>query len=133
MQGMGRATRSRSDRAVVFLAGEDLLLFINDPGNTAGMRPELRAELAYGVFLATEWVPLRETVESFLVGGKDWASGCHSCTPPPASPSTAVEQRCAFKPAGPGPKALRPASSAQLWRAGRRTQPSRAPREPASF
>jgi hypothetical protein len=74
MQGMGRATRSRSERAIVLLAGEDLLMFVRDPGNIAGLRPELHAELEYGLFLANEGDPLRETVASFLAGGEEWAS-----------------------------------------------------------
>ncbi len=73
MQGMGRATRSRSDRAVVLLTGEDLLLFINDPGNIAGMRAELQAEIAYGLYLATQGASLSDAVQSFYEGGDDWA------------------------------------------------------------
>ena len=36
MQGMGRATRSRSDRAVVILTGEELLLVFAGPGQPFG-------------------------------------------------------------------------------------------------
>ncbi len=73
MQGMGRATRSRSDRAVVFLAGEDLLTFVRDPGNLAGLRAELQAEIAYGLFLAGEGHELGPVVASFLAADEDWA------------------------------------------------------------
>jgi hypothetical protein len=73
MQGMGRATRSRSDRAVVLLTGEDLLMFVRDVGNLAGLRAELQAELAYGLFLSSEGHDLRSVVDSFLSADGDWA------------------------------------------------------------
>jgi hypothetical protein len=73
MQGMGRATRSRSDRAVVLLSGEDLLMFIRDPNNLAGLRAEQQAELKYGLFLSAEGHDLASVVESFLSADDEWA------------------------------------------------------------
>jgi len=72
VQGMGRATRSRSDRAIVLLTAEDLLTFVNDPGNLTGMRPELQAEIAYGQYLARERASLDDAVTAFLAGGSEW-------------------------------------------------------------
>jgi hypothetical protein len=73
MQGMGRATRGRSDRAVILMAGEDLIEFLRDPTSLAGLRPELQAELGYGLFLAQEeGVDLSDIVESFLARDDDW-------------------------------------------------------------
>jgi len=72
MQGMGRATRSRTDRAVVLMAGEDLIDFLRDPENLAGMRPELQAELGYGLFLAQEDEDLPDLVEAFLERTEEW-------------------------------------------------------------
>jgi hypothetical protein len=72
MQGMGRATRSRNDHAVVLMAGEDLIDFLRDPENLAGMRPELQAELRYGLFLSQEGEDLSDLVRAFVERSDDW-------------------------------------------------------------
>lgn len=72
MQGMGRATRSRTDHAVVLMAGETLIDFLRDPGNLVGLRAELQAELGYGLYLAQEEYDLAEIVDSFLERDAEW-------------------------------------------------------------
>lgn len=72
LQGMGRATRSRSDRAVVVLSRQDLIDFVRDPGNLVGLRAEAQAEIQYGLYLAAEEEPLEGLVETFLEGGEEW-------------------------------------------------------------
>lgn len=66
VQGMGRATRSQTDRAVVVLAGEDLVDFLRNPQNLAGLRAEIQAEIEYGIYLATESEDVLPIIQSFL-------------------------------------------------------------------
>ncbi len=72
MQGMGRATRSRNDHAVVLMAGESLIDFLRDRGNLVGLRAELQAELGYGLYLAQGEHDLNAIIESFLERDADW-------------------------------------------------------------
>lgn len=72
MQGMGRATRSRTDRAVVLMAGEALVDFLREPANLTGLRPELQAELSYGMYLAREGEDLDAVVDAFVGKSEGW-------------------------------------------------------------
>ncbi len=72
MQGMGRATRHRNDHAVVLMASEPLIDFLREPGNLVGLRPELQAELQYGLYLAREGHGLTSIVNSFLARNEAW-------------------------------------------------------------
>jgi hypothetical protein len=48
-QAVGRCTRDESDYAVVIIDGKDLLKWFCTHENTAGMHPELQAEIAFGL------------------------------------------------------------------------------------
>lgn len=72
MQGMGRATRGRSDRAVVLLLGGRVPEFVQDPSNLRGLRPDVQAEIRFGIYLATEHADLDEVVDGFLAAGDAW-------------------------------------------------------------
>jgi hypothetical protein len=68
VQGMGRATRSRSDRAVVLVSGSRLIDFLADPENRRALRAEIQAELEYAIWLATEGHDLRTVIDDFENG-----------------------------------------------------------------
>jgi hypothetical protein len=67
-QGMGRATRSRTDRAVVLVSGKQLLDFIANPENRMALRAELQAELGYAVWLSSAGHDLEEAIAEFRDG-----------------------------------------------------------------
>jgi hypothetical protein len=48
-QALGRCTRDESDYSVVIVDGNDLLKWFCTKENTAGMHPELQAEIAFGL------------------------------------------------------------------------------------
>jgi hypothetical protein len=68
MQGMGRATRSRTDRATVLLSGQSLIDFLSNPDNRAALRAELQAEIEYALWLASEEHDLRDVIDDFVAG-----------------------------------------------------------------
>jgi hypothetical protein len=68
VQGMGRATRSRSDRAVVLLSDSRLVDFLADPDNRRALRAEIQAELEYAIWLASGGHDLRGVIDSFVAG-----------------------------------------------------------------
>jgi hypothetical protein len=73
MQGVGRATRSRTDHAVVLMTGESLVEFLREPANLTGLRPELQAELGYGMYLAQEDHELADVIASFIAKDENWS------------------------------------------------------------
>ena len=68
MQGMGRATRSRTDRATVLLSGQSLIDFLSNPDNQAALRAELQSEIEYALWLASEEHDLRDVIDDFVAG-----------------------------------------------------------------
>lgn len=72
-QGVGRATRSRRDIAVVVLHGDDLIGFLTPRENRETFRSEIQAELE--IAFSTSELPTDEvlqSVDSFLDQDKDW-------------------------------------------------------------
>jgi hypothetical protein len=72
-QGVGRATRSRRDTAVVILHGDDLIGFLSPTEERAVLRSELQAELELAFSIAE--LPAKdvlESVDSFLGQDDDW-------------------------------------------------------------
>lgn len=68
LQGMGRATRSRADRAIVLLSDRRLIDFVVSPANRRALRPDAQGELAYAVFVAGEGADLATLMADFLDG-----------------------------------------------------------------
>lgn len=75
-QGVGRATRSRRDTAVVVLHGDDLLRFLTPRENRETFRSELQAELEIALSstatLSAE--EILENVDSFFAQDEGWQS-----------------------------------------------------------
>lgn len=74
-QGVGRATRSRRDTAVVVLHGDDLIGFLTQTENREMLRSELQAELR--IAFSTSELPAEEilgSVDSFLAQDENWQS-----------------------------------------------------------
>lgn len=72
-QGVGRATRSRRDTAVVVLHGDDLIGFLNPREERAVFRSELQAELELA--FSTAELPedeVLDSVDSFLAQDENW-------------------------------------------------------------
>lgn len=72
-QGVGRATRSRRDTAVVVLHGDDLIGFLAPKEDREMLRSEIQAELEIG--FTTADIPreeILESIDSFLAQDVDW-------------------------------------------------------------
>lgn len=72
-QGVGRATRSRRDTAVVVLHGDDLIGFLAPKEDRETLRSEIQAELE--IAFTTAELPFEDvldSVESFLAQDDDW-------------------------------------------------------------
>jgi hypothetical protein len=72
-QGVGRATRSRRDTAVIVLHGDDLIGFLAPKEDRAMLRSEIQAELE--IAFTTAELPqeeILESIDSFLAQDDDW-------------------------------------------------------------
>lgn len=72
-QGVGRATRSRRDTAIVALHGDDLIGFLTPREDRETLRSEIQAELE--IAFSTAELPLDDvlkSVNSFLAQDADW-------------------------------------------------------------
>jgi hypothetical protein len=73
-QAVGRCTRDESDYSVVIVDGNDLLKWFCTKENTAGMHPELQAEIAFGLQNSEErsTADLLELSKALLQQTPDW-------------------------------------------------------------
>jgi hypothetical protein len=71
-QGMGRATRSRQDFAVVLFREQKLVSFLSREDVRASMRPELQAELELGLDYADQGIGVVEAMRAFYAQGDEW-------------------------------------------------------------
>lgn len=79
-QAFGRCTRNDTDFSAIMLVGEELFDFCAKQENTAGMHPEIRAELKFGVensegLSDSDFLDLLNT---FYAQDADWADANHS-------------------------------------------------------
>jgi Rad3-related DNA helicase len=75
-QALGRCTRDESDYAAVFVFGDQLVKWLCTASNTAGMHPELQAEIAFGSGNSADRSveDFVDLVGKFLQQGDAWAA-----------------------------------------------------------
>lgn len=74
VQGAGRATRNSADFAGVVMLGDDLSSFCTRKDVLNAMRPEVNAEVAFGLenSLGIESSEMTENFQAFLAQGEEW-------------------------------------------------------------
>lgn len=74
VQGAGRATRNSDDYAAVVMLGDDLASFCTRRDVLSAMRPEVNAEISFGLenSLGTSSAEMTENFQAFLSQGEDW-------------------------------------------------------------
>jgi hypothetical protein len=115
IQGAGRCTRGLKDHSVVVILGDDLTRFLQRAEVRSALRPEIQAEIAFGITNSevTE-EELRAAVRSCLGQDDDWQNE--------AEPLIAELRRKAYRDSPPGTEALAASAGgevkawAQLWR-----------------
>lgn len=110
IQGAGRCTRGLKDHSVVVVLGEDLTSFLQRREIRAALRPEIQAEIQFGILNSEVSIDeLKDAVRSYLDQDDDWQTG--------AEPAIATLRRDSQRvlPAGTDTLASSAAKEVKAW------------------